>query len=235
MGRCELGHIHRRRPGAAHLDGGHDVPNAPRSTRRSSTCWALRTQLDAVGLAIKTGDSNANARDWGFVNGNYGRAVILLLFARPQQGANPVSGGDVGLLSTRTANVAMKTSTGYEALTVNGNICGVADNTKTCGTATFRWSVVYAGTGTINTSDEREKRDIEDPSDAEIRAISRVLGQIRKYRWKDAMKKRAMGRASTSVSLRRKCSRRLRLKVSTLDATLCSAKTCMWEYERNVG
>jgi hypothetical protein len=32
-----------------------------------------------------------------------------------------------------------------------------ADNTPTLGAATKRWSVVYAGTGTINTSDDREK------------------------------------------------------------------------------
>ncbi|WP_311271094.1 tail fiber domain-containing protein [Sphingobium sp. WCS2017Hpa-17] len=34
-----------------------------------------------------------------------------------------------------------------------------ADNTLTLGTSAQRWSVVYAGTGTINTSDARTKRD----------------------------------------------------------------------------
>ena len=34
------------------------------------------------------------------------------------------------------------------------------DNTQSAGDASFRFSVVYAGTGTINTSDEREKQQI---------------------------------------------------------------------------
>lgn len=36
------------------------------------------------------------------------------------------------------------------------------DNAYTLGAATFRWSTVYAATGTINTSDAREKTDIVD-------------------------------------------------------------------------
>jgi hypothetical protein len=36
-----------------------------------------------------------------------------------------------------------------------------ADNTQSLGEASFRWSQVYAGNGTINTSDERSKQQIE--------------------------------------------------------------------------
>ena len=149
------------------------------------------TGAGSVGMAIKTGDTNAGARDWGFYNGNWARGDLAIMQSA-SQGGNPIS-GNVTLLLDQNRRVAIQTSTAYEALTVNGNICGVADNTKTCGTATFRWSVVYAGTGTINTSDERDKQNIEDPSDAEIRAISRVLGQIRKFRWKDAVEEKGDG------------------------------------------
>jgi hypothetical protein len=43
--------------------------------------------------------------------------------------------------------------------TVNfkGIIAPMVDNSKSNGTAPFRWSQIYAATGTINTSDEREK------------------------------------------------------------------------------
>lgn len=37
-----------------------------------------------------------------------------------------------------------------------------ADNTYSCGTASFRWSAVYAANGTIQTSDARHKTDIAD-------------------------------------------------------------------------
>ena len=39
----------------------------------------------------------------------------------------------------------------------NGNIEAGVDNTQSLGTSTQRWSTVFAGTGTINTSDAREK------------------------------------------------------------------------------
>lgn len=45
--------------------------------------------------------------------------------------------------------------------TVGGLFRPSADNTMSLGEASRRWSVVYAGTGTINTSDERQKRDIQ--------------------------------------------------------------------------
>lgn len=56
------------------------------------------------------------------------------------------------------------------------------DNAFTSGTSGQRWSVVYAATGTINTSDERQKTDIVDePLRLDfVRALRPV-----QYRWKD--------------------------------------------------
>lgn len=42
----------------------------------------------------------------------------------------------------------------------SGNILAGQDNAKTLGGASNRWSTVFAGTGTINTSDERGKKNI---------------------------------------------------------------------------
>lgn len=59
-----------------------------------------------------------------------------------------------------------------------------SDNAQPLGTASIRWSTVYAGTGTINTSDEREKQDItEIPGDV-LDAWSAV--QYQQFRFKDA-------------------------------------------------
>jgi hypothetical protein len=63
----------------------------------------------------------------------------------------------------------------------------IADNAYVLGTGSFRWSTVYAGTGTINTSDEREKQDIEALSDAELRVATSLKGLIKKFRFKDAI------------------------------------------------
>lgn len=52
-----------------------------------------------------------------------------------------------------------------------------ADNTISCGGAALRWSVVYAATGTINTSDKRAKANISDVDLPLLRAWSRVRGK----------------------------------------------------------
>jgi len=58
----------------------------------------------------------------------------------------------------------------------------VTDNAQSLGTASHRWSVVYAATGTINTSDERSKRNVR-PCDLGLSFV-RDLEPIR-YRHKD--------------------------------------------------
>jgi hypothetical protein len=69
----------------------------------------------------------------------------------------------------------------------NNTFAPGSDNTVSLGTGGQRWSVVYAGTGTINTSDEREKQDIEALSDAECRVAAALKGLIKRFRFKDAV------------------------------------------------
>jgi hypothetical protein len=61
------------------------------------------------------------------------------------------------------------------------------DNVASCGSVGTRWSVVYAATGTINTSDANTKQDIADLDDAEKRVAARIKGLIKKFRFKDAV------------------------------------------------
>ena len=56
------------------------------------------------------------------------------------------------------------------------------DNVKNVGSATKRWGTIYAGTGTINTSDERQKRNITS-SDLGLDFI-KLLRPV-SYKWKD--------------------------------------------------
>ena len=56
-----------------------------------------------------------------------------------------------------------------------------ADNAVSCGASGERWTVVYAVSGTINTSDAREKRDIED---AELGLAFVQKLRPRRYRWR---------------------------------------------------
>ncbi len=66
-----------------------------------------------------------------------------------------------------------------------GNVYPTADNVRSLGTASARWTQVYAATATINTSDERDKQDIEAIPDAWLDAWGEV--EWRRFRWKDAV------------------------------------------------
>lgn len=63
----------------------------------------------------------------------------------------------------------------------------VSDNTVTLGAASYRWSTVYAGTGTINTSDAREKQQIRELSEAERAVAIRLKSMIRAFKFNDAV------------------------------------------------
>ncbi len=62
-----------------------------------------------------------------------------------------------------------------------------ADNARDLGSASFRFATVYAATGTINTSDAREKTDLREISAAESAAVLRVLADVGMFRWRDAI------------------------------------------------
>jgi hypothetical protein len=64
------------------------------------------------------------------------------------------------------------------------------DNTASVGTASVRWSVIYAATGTINTSDEREKEWRSGLTEGELRASKRIVAELGFYRWVDAVAKK---------------------------------------------
>ena len=65
----------------------------------------------------------------------------------------------------------------------SGNIAAGTDNTQTNGSAAKRWSVIYAGTGTINTSDAREKTEVSELTTAEIGAAKALAKEIGSFRF----------------------------------------------------
>lgn len=67
-----------------------------------------------------------------------------------------------------------------------------SDNNRKLGDATFRWSEVYAGSGTINTSDEREK-SFEAVNDAEKAVAIELKSMIRKFRFNDSISRKGDG------------------------------------------
>jgi len=62
-----------------------------------------------------------------------------------------------------------------------------ADNNQTLGAAAQRWAVLYAGTGTINTSDARDKTWRGAATAAEVRAAKRIAAELGFFQWHDAI------------------------------------------------
>jgi hypothetical protein len=71
---------------------------------------------------------------------------------------------------------------------VPGTITGAAlDNSISLGAVGRRWSVVYAGTGTINTSDAREKTSVDELTADELSAAKQLSKEIGTYKFLSAI------------------------------------------------
>jgi hypothetical protein len=67
------------------------------------------------------------------------------------------------------------------------------DNVRALGTASFRYSEVYAANGTINTSDATEKQQVRELDDAERKTAQRIKGLIRAFKWNEAVESKGDG------------------------------------------
>lgn len=70
---------------------------------------------------------------------------------------------------------------------VNGNILPTYDNNQNLGSAILRYATIYAGTGTINTSDDREKTYL-DITDIEKKVALEIKANMKKFKFNDAIK-----------------------------------------------
>lgn len=76
--------------------------------------------------------------------------------------------------------------TGRVRVEATGAFVPMVDNSYLLGRAAFRWATVYAGTGSINTSDERDKDRLEILA-AEKKAALEIKADIWKFKFHDAI------------------------------------------------
>jgi hypothetical protein len=69
----------------------------------------------------------------------------------------------------------------------SGPVVAGADNVQTFGSASLRWSEIYAGNGAINTSDAREKFQPRELTPQELACASDLALLPRIYQWNDAV------------------------------------------------
>ncbi|WP_209318233.1 tail fiber domain-containing protein [Pseudomonas fluorescens] len=90
-----------------------------------------------------------------------------------------------GLNSIQSVNAA---NSGYLPLNVVcTNFYNDIDNSANLGNGSKRWATVFAASGTINTSDAREKTAVAEMSQAEINTAMALAKEIGVYRWLDAV------------------------------------------------
>ena len=77
---------------------------------------------------------------------------------------------------------------GADNFAFNNDVFALTDNAYSCGTASRRWSVVYAASATILTSDERSKQQITSDLSPELKAWAKV--EFCKYKLNDAVEKK---------------------------------------------
>ena len=64
------------------------------------------------------------------------------------------------------------------------------DNTYQLGHSSYRWTVVYAVTGTINTSDAREKQQGRTLLETEKSVALKIKSSLKAFKWNDAVDKK---------------------------------------------
>lgn len=149
---------------------------AERMRVRATGNVGIGTAAPAARLDIQAAADNADA----FLIRAVGGAKFLTV--KPETALN-------------TAQMFYWNGTGTGTLQVTGLQLGSTctfnvDNSYDVGSASFRARVLYAGTGTINTSDAREKTKVRPLSPAELRAAQRLAMEIGVYQWLEAVKEK---------------------------------------------
>lgn len=154
----------------------------------------------AYPLRIKGANSNSTTATLGENNG----AAYVSGFRKNASSVNiamghvafytdsTTAGAEVGHIDI-TAKASGSGAFGGNGLRIQAGTAGItptADNAIPLGGAALRWSVVYAGTGTINTSDAREKTEVVKLSDAELIAAQQIADEIGSYKWLASVKEK---------------------------------------------
>ncbi len=87
------------------------------------------------------------------------------------------------LIGTYSGNLFLGNDDQARFMVGTGTFRPTVDNSRDLGSTSFRFDDVYATNGNINTSDAKEKQDVEELNEAERRVAVAVKGLLRKYRW----------------------------------------------------
>ena len=134
------------------------------------------------------GSVNANA-DELIVEGSGNVGLTILAGASLNSGIYFGDGGfsSNGQINYDNGNEEMEFGTDDTIrlkITATGELAPNLDNAQTVGTASRRWSEIFAANATINTSDEREKTIVDD-NEKVLDAIDSI--SVKAFKWNDAI------------------------------------------------
>jgi len=173
--------------GASNVFIGHGSGNASQSASVSNTVAIGAASKTTGDAAVSVGVSSSAAVSAVAVGQSASASAaggIAIGAASSAVGANSIAiGQNVTALAANQIIIGNSSNTGTY---LYGGLQPQLDNTQPIGGAAGRWSVVYAGTGVINTSDEREKQDIATLEPAELRVAAALKLLVKKFRFKNA-------------------------------------------------
>jgi hypothetical protein len=140
------------------------------------------------------------AANWRIGTGVEGESYLAARIRAENTGV--VEGENAGgRLSFELAATGSQVSMESRMVLDGGSIRPGADNAVSLGSASFRASVVYAATGTINTSDASLKTAVSALTAQEIAAAKRIASEIGTFQWLDSVAEKGADIARRHVGL----------------------------------
>lgn len=163
------------------------------TTGRMGVNIPIGTERSNLHVRVGAGSGSAQAQEAGLLV--EGPGLVALSLEGPAGATTGVNFGVAGAAAAGRIEYAggsnqmlFKTNGAFKArLLSDGTLRPETDNAQPLGAAAQRWSVVYAGTGTINTSDARQKTDVRSLTAAEVAAASDLAREIGGYRFLSAV------------------------------------------------
>jgi len=174
--------------------GGNNQHNfAGGGSETVDTAKKIRNQAGNGSNALQIYESTVNPDTAGATEWSYGVSAQKITGKRStdtyQRISLDISGGkayfDNGTTSSPTRYIG---AYGADNFAFYNDVFPGTDNAFSCGTAARRWSVVYAASATILTSDERSKQQITSDLSPELKAWAKV--EFCKYKLNDAVEKK---------------------------------------------
>lgn len=180
--------------GATEMDAVGNIgvgASVPGSTDAIMTLGGGMCSLGSVVLndqAFYGGNVYRDGVNWKWATGQAGWCAVRMINGIIQ--FHTVAGASPG---TGTIIANMDTTALKALIDGAGNYYPGSDNAQSLGLSSNRWSVVYAGTGTINTSALEAKTNIREVESAEIATAKILARSVRVYQFLDAVAKKEAG------------------------------------------